>query len=37
MCREARLADPELKALCKTIIEAQREEIQRMEGIRARL
>jgi len=37
MCREATLADPELKTLCEEITKAQREEIQRMEHIRSRL
>jgi len=37
MCREARLADPELVDLCGAIIEAQRSEIERMEAIAARL
>ncbi|KAB2684386.1 DUF305 domain-containing protein [Brucella tritici] len=37
MCREAELADPELKTLCETIIEAQRQEIDQMESIRSRL
>lgn len=37
MCREADLADAELKDLCAAITKAQREEIERMEDIRARL
>lgn len=37
MCREARLADPELKTLCEAIIGAQRKEIDQMERIRNRL
>lgn len=37
MCREATLADPELKTLCEAITKAQREEIERMENIRIRL
>ncbi|MAB09281.1 DUF305 domain-containing protein [Stappia sp.] len=37
MCREAKLADPELKTLCEAIIGAQREEIDQMESIRSRL
>jgi hypothetical protein len=37
MCREASLADPELVALCGEITKAQREEIDQMEGIAARL
>lgn len=37
MCREAALADTELKTLCEAIIAAQRQEIQQMESIRSRL
>ncbi|MFU0506325.1 DUF305 domain-containing protein [Pseudaminobacter sp. NGMCC 1.201702] len=37
MCREAKLTDPELVALCGEITKAQREEIQQMETIRNRL
>ena len=37
MCREADLADPELVALCVEISRAQREEIDQMERIGARL
>ena len=37
MCREASLADPELVALCTQIIEAQRQEIEQMERISARI
>lgn len=37
MCREAKLSDPELVALCGDIIKAQRQEIQQMERIGARL
>ncbi|WP_268795254.1 MULTISPECIES: hypothetical protein [unclassified Roseateles] len=37
MCREARLADPELLALCDKIVKAQRAEINQMEAIAARL
>jgi Domain of unknown function (DUF305) len=37
MCREASLSDPELVTLCGEIIEAQREEIEQMERIAARL
>lgn len=37
MCREADLSDPELKALCEAIITAQRQEIDQMNRIGARL
>lgn len=37
MCREASLSDPELVNLCGEITRAQREEIDRMERIAARL
>lgn len=37
MCREARLQDAELVALCAEIEEAQRREIQQMEAIESRL
>ena len=37
MCRQASLADPELVALCTQITEAQREEIEQMERISARI
>lgn len=37
MCREADLADSELASLCREISKAQREEIERMERIAARL
>lgn len=37
MCREAKLADPELVALCGEIVKAQRAEIEQMEAIAARL
>lgn len=37
MCREARLADPELMKLCEEIVKAQRAEIRQMEAIAARL
>ena len=37
MCREANLADTELKTLCQQIVEAQRSEIEKMESIRNRL
>ncbi len=37
MCRQARLADPELVALCTQITEGQRQEIEQMERISARL
>ena len=37
MCREASLSDPELVTLCGEISQAQREEIDQMERIAARL
>ncbi len=37
MCREAKLANLDLKRLCEAITKAQREEIQQMEAIRGRL
>lgn len=37
MCHEAKLADPELRALCDQIVKAQRAEINQMEAIAARL
>jgi uncharacterized protein (DUF305 family) len=37
MCREARLSDAELVALCRTIERTQREEIEAMDRIAARL
>ena len=37
MCREASLSDPELVTLCEEITKAQREEIDQMEAIAARL
>lgn len=37
MCREARLADPELVKLCGEIAKAQRAEISQMEAIASRL
>lgn len=37
MCREAALSDPELLKLCDDIAQAQREEIDQMKAIRARL
>lgn len=37
MCREASLSDPELMTLCGEITQAQREEIDQMERIAARL
>ena len=37
MCREAILSDPELLPLCGEITWAQREEIDQMERIAARL
>lgn len=36
MCREAQLSDPELVALCQTIQETQRQEIDQMKAILAR-
>ncbi|HEV2506076.1 MAG TPA: DUF305 domain-containing protein [Mesorhizobium sp.] len=36
MCREAKLADSELKTLCDEIMAAQREEIDKMTSIRNR-
>jgi uncharacterized protein (DUF305 family) len=37
MCREAPIADGELKKLCGEIIESQQREIDQMQGILARL
>lgn len=37
MCRQAKLSDPELVALCRDIAQAQRKEIRQMNGIGARL
>lgn len=37
MCREANLSDPELLSLCGEISQAQREEIEQMENIAARI
>jgi uncharacterized protein (DUF305 family) len=37
MCREASLSDPELVALCGEITKAQREEIEQMNRIAARI
>lgn len=37
MCREASLSDPELVSLCGEITRAQREEIEQMENIAARI
>ncbi len=37
MCREANISDPELVALCSEITKAQREEIEQMERIGARI
>jgi uncharacterized protein (DUF305 family) len=37
MCREADITDSELRSLCEEISRAQREEIERMERIGARL
>jgi uncharacterized protein (DUF305 family) len=36
MCREAKLSDPELVALCSQIVRAQRQEIEQMNRIAAR-
>lgn len=33
MCREANITDPEIKALCQTIIEGQQQEIDQMRAI----
>jgi len=37
MCREAKLTDPELVSLCQNISRTQREEIEQMDRIAARL
>jgi uncharacterized protein (DUF305 family) len=37
MCHNAQIADAELQALCASIAEGQREEIEQMRGILARL
>ncbi|OZI67303.1 DUF305 domain-containing protein [Bordetella genomosp. 11] len=37
MCREAKLSDPELVALCQSISSGQRQEIEQMNRIAARL
>jgi hypothetical protein len=37
MCREASLSDPELVSLCGEITQAQKEEIEQMEKIAARI
>ncbi|MEV7528214.1 DUF305 domain-containing protein [Agrococcus sediminis] len=37
VCQEADLSDPEVVALCDSIVEAQREEIAQMQGILDRL
>ncbi len=37
MCREAKLADPELVKLCQDISQGQRREIERMNAVAARL
>lgn len=37
MCREAQIADPEIKALCAQIIESQQSEIDQMHAILERL
>lgn len=36
MCREAKVADPEIQALCRQIIRSQRDEIEQMKQILAR-
>lgn len=36
MCREAKLADPEIETLCQQIIRSQRDEIEQMKQILAR-
>lgn len=36
MCREAKVADPEIKSLCQQIIRSQRDEIEQMKQILAR-
>lgn len=36
MCEQAKLSDPEIKALCSNIIRSQREEIASMEAMLAR-
>ena len=37
MCQEASLSNPEVTGLCKSIIKSQREEIDQMKAILARL
>jgi uncharacterized protein (DUF305 family) len=37
MCEQARISDPEIKALCGQIIKSQAEEIDQMKAIRKRL
>jgi hypothetical protein len=37
MCREAKLADPQIKRLCDQIIQSQRREIDEMKGMLGRL
>ncbi len=34
MCEQATLTDPEIKALCRGIVDGQRQEIAQMEAIR---
>jgi|TARA_B100001105_G_C22331816_1_gene417257 uncharacterized protein (DUF305 family) len=36
MCEQATLTDPEIKALCRGIVDGQRQEIAQMEAILAR-
>ena len=33
MCREANITDPEIKTLCQTIMEGQKQEINQMQAI----
>lgn len=37
MCNEAKVSDPELKALCADIVEGQRREVDQLKSILARL
>jgi uncharacterized protein (DUF305 family) len=36
MCLEARISDPEIRALCRTIVASQRQEVDQMRGLLAR-